>query len=404
MPPTDRRVGRVLSPRVYRLTANPSRTAVEEFWAEAVAAGGPLIEPWDDTMSLVTFLWRGEATETSTGLGVSMPLTRIEGTDLWHGSRLLPTDLRTIYCLRHDGPDGFPTHLGDTGPLHLDPINPRRLHFPRDPQDPDDSLDCWGSILELPDAPADRWARPTPGVTAGSITPAWMRSEALGYELAITLYQPAGTPVGGLPALVFFDGHLAQTVLRVPTILDNLIAAGRIAPVAALLVHNFEATRERELSPLPTLAQYVVDDLLTWAEATYGIGRPGYNVAAGMSYGGLAAVFLGLTRPDMFGGVIAHSGSFWWPAADHGEPGQLIRDAAQTPKSAVRFYLDVGTQETSPVAAGLPSQLEFCQAMHDALRTNGHQVTYAEYSGAHDYLNWRRTVADALEAVLPPYR
>jgi enterochelin esterase-like enzyme len=34
------------------------------------------------------------------------------------------------------------------------------------------------------------------------------------------------------------------------------------------------------------------------------------------------------------------------------------------------------------------------------LLERGYQVTYAEYSGAHDYINWRRTFADGLLAVL----
>ncbi|MDI6102134.1 alpha/beta hydrolase-fold protein [Actinoplanes sp. NEAU-A12] len=393
--------GHVVGPRVSRLMSNPSPAAVEKLWSEAVAAGGPLIDPGDDTTSLVTFLWRGDTAATSVGLGVSLPMTRLPGTDLWHGARLLPTDLRTVYCLRHEGPERFPRHLDGDGPVHVDPINPRRVHFSRDPLDPDDH-DCWGSLLELPGAPEEQWTSPAPGVAAGSLTSARVRSDVLGYELPVTLYRPAGVSAQGLPVVVFFDGHLARTMLRLPTVLDNLIAAGRIPPVAALLVHNVEARREPELRPLPTLARYVVDDLLAWVRATVGAGRPGQDVAGGMSLGGLAATYLGLARPDVFGGVVAHSGSFWWPVPDHGEPGRLIRDAARAPRSPVRFYLDVGVLEFHAMADGMPSQVEFCRAMRDALRANGHHVSYAEYSGAHDYVNWRRTVADGLQAVLAP--
>jgi enterochelin esterase-like enzyme len=38
--------------------------------------------------------------------------------------------------------------------------------------------------------------------------------------------------------------------------------------------------------------------------------------------------------------------------------------------------------------------------MRDALTSRGYEVTYAEYSGAHDYVNWRRTFADGLLALL----
>jgi enterochelin esterase-like enzyme len=397
----DRNDERVLSPRVSRLLANPSPAAVQELWDQAVAAGGPLIEPWDGTTSLVTFLWRGDAAVTSVGWGLSLPLTRVPGTDLWHGAQLLPADLRTLYSLLHEDGPVIPRTTEPAGPVHLDPVNPRRLCFPRDPRDPDDH-DSWGSLLELPGAPGEPWIRPAPGVTAGAITQASVHSGTLGYDLPVTVYRPAGVPAEGLPVLVFFDGYLAREVLHLPTVLDNLIAARRIRPVAALLVHNLDARREAELRPLPALAHYVVDDLLTWMRAGFGAGRPGHDVAGGMSLGGLAATYLGVARPDVFGGVIAHSGSFWWPRPHEGEPGLLIREVARRPPSPVRFYLDVGSLEFHTVADGMRSQVGFCRAMRDALRANGHQVSYTEYSGAHDYVNWRRTVADGLQAVLPP--
>jgi enterochelin esterase family protein len=230
-------------------------------------------------------------------------------------------------------------------------------------------------------------------VTPGTITEHRVRSDTLGYELAVSVYRPAGVPADDLPVLLFFDGHLMRTVLRVPTTLDNLIVAGRIAPMVAVLVHNFDGRRERELSPLPVLEKYAVDELLPWVRATFGAGRKGRNIAAGVSLGGLAATYLGLRRPDEFGRVVAHSGSFWWPRT---EPGRLLREVARAGRSPVRFYLDVGTCETRSVGPGVPNQIEFCRAMRDALLAHGHTVTYAEYSGGHDYLNWRRTFADGL--------
>jgi enterochelin esterase family protein len=40
--------------------------------------------------------------------------------------------------------------------------------------------------------------------------------------------------------------------------------------------------------------------------------------------------------------------------------------------------------------------------MRDVLTAKGYPVTYREYHGGHDYVNWRDNFADALIAVLSP--
>jgi enterochelin esterase-like enzyme len=196
--------------------------------------------------------------------------------------------------------------------------------------------------------------------------------------------------------VLVFDGYLGQTVMAIPTALDNLIAAGRIPPMAALFVRGRDEFRDRDLTPGPALEQMVTAELLPFARQTWNVGTPPGNIAAGMSRGGLAAASLALARPDVFSAAIAHSGSFWWPADS---PGRLIREAARTASPSTRFFLDVGRLETSEGPGGVPSQLSVCRDMRDALTARGCPVTYVEYSGGHDYVNWRHNFPDALIAV-----
>jgi enterochelin esterase-like enzyme len=389
----------VQSPRITRLLADPSPSAVDDFWREVSATGTPLIEPWDDDRVLVTFLWRGEARSTRAWWGVDIPLTRLPGTDIWHGAELLPADLRTIYCLLHDDAEDLPGDPGDDGPSHLDAGNPRRFLFPRDPQDAADH-DQWASVLELPRAPAEQWTAPRPGVRPGPITETAVPGAALGGPRPVAVYRPAGLDTTGLPVLVVFDGFLSRTVLRIPTVLDNLIAAGRIPPVCALFVSNFSAERERELTPAPAIADFVVHELIPWARETLRTStEPGVNMITGASRGGLIAAYLGLCAPEIFGAVVAQSGSFWWPSPGEGRPGWLIREVARRPRADVRFALDVGVRENLPGPGGAPSQIVVNRRMRDALLARGYQVDYAEYTGGHDHLNWRRTFANGLLAV-----
>jgi enterochelin esterase-like enzyme len=389
----------VRSPRIGRLLDDPSPGAVDELWREVAERGSPLIEPWDDGEVLATFLWRGEAETTRAWWGLDVPLVRVPGTDLWYGSEVLPSDLRTVYCLFHDGAETLPAGPSPHGPSHLDRFNRLPFRFPGDPDDPADH-DQWLSVLQCPDAPAERWTTLHPGVTAGQLVHTSMTSEALGGERPLTVYLPAGTPPDDLPVLVAFDGFQARHVLRFHITLDNLIAAGRIPPVTALFVNSHAEERERMLSATPPIAEFVAGELLPWARRTFRVGAEQGNLAAGVSRGGLVAAYVALQAPELFGAAISHSGSFWWPMPAEGEPCRLIREVAQGPVRDVRFYLDVGRREHMTGPGGAPSQIEVNRAMRDTLASRGYAVSYAEYSGAHDYVNWRRTFADGLLAVL----
>jgi enterochelin esterase family protein len=389
------------SPRIARLREDPG--ALEELWREVTAAGTPLIEPWGDDTYLVTFLWRGQAESTSVGWGLELSLTRHAGTDLWYGSQLLPADLRTIYYFRHDEVDGthaLPTDPDGVGLSHIDPHNPHVVKFFGDPEDPTD-FDQWTSLLELPGAPDETWTRPREGVAKGSLLPLSIESAALGEARRVCAYLPAGVPTDGLPVLVVFDGYISRTVLRIPTALDNLIAAGRIPPLVALFVTSPNDRRDDELSPAPSILDFTTRELMPWARQRWRVSAdPKDHVISGSSRGGLAAAYVALRAPDVFGAVISQSGSFWWPSPQEGEPEWLTREYERQPRVDVRFYLEVGDREDIAGPGGAPSQVVVNRRMRDVLRARGYAVTYAEYAGGHDYVNWRRTFADALIAIL----
>ncbi|MBL7259351.1 alpha/beta hydrolase-fold protein [Paractinoplanes lichenicola] len=379
------------SPRLTGLLE--ATTSKDRLWAELTAAGTPLIEPWDDGHSLVTFLWRGEAERVRAWWSIDVPLTRIPGTDIWHGSEVFPATLRTIYSLVQGDTKDLPRSPDDTGPAQLDRDNPLTVHFEADPADPSD-YGCWASELRLPAAPRSPWTKPRPEVPDGRLTSAQLRP-----DVPVTTYFPYGVEPDGLPVLVMFDGYNAQTLLRVPTILDNLIAEGRLQPMAALFVRGRDENRLRDLTPGPAVDD-LIDELMPWAESTFGLGSPyGENLVAGQSRGGLVATHLGLRRPDLFRAVIAQSASFWWPAPAEGEPGKLIRDAERLAHPDVRYYLDVGRMESAPGPSQAPSQLDTVRRMRDTLRERHCQVTYAEYDGGHDYVNWRYLLPEALIAL-----
>jgi enterochelin esterase-like enzyme len=370
---------------------------LEELWSRARRDGGPLVSPVasDGTVE-VTFLWRGEAQETSVAWGLWLPLERQPGTDLWHTTIRLPAAGRTLYFLKHEGAQGLPTDDTGEGAAHVDPLNRHLLHFPADPDDPTDH-DTWASGLDLPAAAEQTWSTPRRDVP--------IEQHTLPGGRRIAVYRPPGEPpAAGLATLVAFDGWLARKVLRIEHTLDNLIAAGLIPPTLALFVGGRDADRDADLAPSSAATtDFVARELVPWARRELGAGSaPARTVVAGQSLGGLMAAHVALSAPDVFGGLISQSGSYWWPAPPAGEPGRLLRDFAERPRADLRIYLEVGDREEHPGPGGTPHLLEMNRRMRDVLTAKGYPVTYREYHGGHDYVNWRDTFADALIAVLSP--
>jgi predicted alpha/beta superfamily hydrolase len=65
-----------------------------------------------------------------------------------------------------------------------------------------------------------------------------------------------------------------------------------------------------------------------------------FTGVGGSSLGGLFALHMGFTRPDVFGRIAAMSPSVWWAG------GQMLREAAALPERLpLRIWLDMGRRE-----------------------------------------------------------
>jgi enterochelin esterase family protein len=78
------------------------------------------------------------------------------------------------------------------------------------------------------------------------------------------------------------------------------------------------------------------------------------------------------------------------------ESGWLAQQYSTLPKLPLKFYLEVGRLEQGfPINMVLENR-----RMRDTLVARGYPVTYSEYSGGHDMICWRGSVADGLIALL----
>jgi enterochelin esterase family protein len=376
---------------------------LSDFWAELEEAGTPLVEPAEDAGSLlVTLVLRVGADEerfvARLGLAGLDPrdrrLRRLEGTDVAYRTYVAPRDLRTIYAFAA-------TDDADTDALLQDPLSKRPYVYPADDEDPNDH-ELRVSLVELPDAPKPAWSLPT-GAPAGTTEVHRLQSTHLDGERRVYVYMPPGygDDGGPYPLLILFDGWAFTRMVSAPTTLDNLIHAGIIPPLIAIMPDSPDSpARRRDLWLYPPFNAFLADEVLPWAKHRWPLtSDASLVVAAGSSLGGLAATYLALERPDLAGCVLSMSGAFQFSPENDPEPVWMGRELARQPRRPIRFWLDAGALER---IAG-PADVSLRAAnrhVRDVLVAKGYQVAYREYPGGHDYFWWIESLAEGLIALL----
>jgi len=375
--------------------------ALADFWQEVQQRGTPLIEPAeaDERVCLVTFI--GRAPDESTSVSVRgqitenddrvEPMTRLPGTDVWHRA----------YRLRREQRGEYRLVIGDKD--QPDPLNPRRHVLPSG----EDSLIANGIVLselELPGAPAQPWIAPRPGVAAGRMEQHRLASRLLGNERLLSVYIPAGyqPAAGPYPLVVLLDRWAYAEGMAAPTTLDNLIAAGALPPVVAVMVSHIDhPTRAREMMGNPAFADFLAQELAPWARQHYAVTQdPARTVIGGVSAGGLASAYTAWRHPEMFGQVLSQSGAFHFAPEGDPEAEWLARQLAESPRQPLTFYIEAGSLEVATDEPHQPSLLLANRHLRDVLHAKGYPVHYSEFCGAHLFGCWRGTFADGLLALI----
>ncbi len=239
---------------------------------------------------------------------------------------------------------------------------------------------------------------PRPGMRAGRVEEFGVASRIYGRERRVWVYTPPGYPASAGTSydfIVAFDGGTYLSDLPLPMILDSLLAAGKSPPFVAVLIDNASsAARLEDLANRARFATFLCDELVPWMRERWQVTRdPHRTIVTGSSAGGLAAAYVALQRPDLFGEVLSQSGAFWRgnEGSNHAPYEWLTSRYAASPRRDIRFFLDVGALETRGAVGGAaPSILEANRHLRDALRAKGYAVTYSEVpGGVHAPSSWR---------------
>ncbi len=413
----------IRSPRLRILNEALGRgeaSALASFWHEMSERGTPLIEPieGDEANCLVTFLWR--ASEPVAGVRVigyvfgrhDNGMRLLPESDVWYRSCVLANDVRVTYQF-HPQTDAQSGQVGGAGrfadSIH-DPLNPRTFVFERDEEDPD-GFELTRSVLEMPNAAPQPLNERGDGVPEGAIELHRLRSEILENERRVWVYTPAGYEAArsmSYDLLLLFDGTgFARSPL--PTILDNLIDAGAIRPLVAIMPCSISQTlRLKELLLHEPFNAFLAEELIPWARESYRLtDDPRQTVVGGASAGGLAAAYAAFEHPELFGNVLSLSGAFVFAPGLmspgwNGEHEWLTRQIATSETKPIRFYLSAGTLEIVSMfdLSGGPALLPGNRHLRTVLALKDYEHWLDEFPGAHDMISWQGVIPEGLPTLL----
>jgi enterochelin esterase-like enzyme len=194
--------------------------------------------------------------------------------------------------------------------------------------------------------------------------------------------------------VVFQDGAGAvrpDGSMRVPVVLDNLIAEGRLAVTVGVFVNPGTVpagkpgavsrnNRSYEYDSLGgRYARFLEEELLP--EALEGLNvttDPRARLAAGVSSGGICAFTLGWERPDLFGLVLSGVGSFTNIRGGFSYPLE-VRKTRNAPKR-LRIWMQEGEADVDNVFGNWPLSH---QELAGALKYAGYEFHFELTGGGH---------------------
>ncbi|WP_394846347.1 hypothetical protein LZC95_02645 [Pendulispora brunnea] len=224
--------------------------------------------------------------------------------------------------------------------------------------------------------------------TRGSVSTRWPEFKSKvhprpdGMGRPIEVYVPPSyeeNPTARFPVIYMMDGQamfsnwvIGTAVLGDALVDDALDAAAETGAIAESIVVGIDSPvlanssdpledRHLELTPTeafdptgsvkksgdgPKFLAMLVDELKRLVDAELRT-RPARETTfiGGGSLGGLMSVYAGVTRGDVFGGIVSLSGSAWW---DDRLAVRMVRDAKTGPKQTLKVYADVGGGEDYP--------------------------------------------------------
>lgn len=219
--------------------------------------------------------------------------------------------------------------------------------------------------------------------------PIRIASGILGYDLQYWVYLP-GIVEQPLPELYLTDGQGYLTAGDMVRILDDEIAAGSIAPVAAIFVDSRDPDqlsndrRNQQFMCNADYGKFFLGELIPEISARWtNAGTSTRRGLSGISFGAINAACFGLMIPGVFQVLIMQS-----PAS-----GKHV--------DAVRQLYEDQPRQPSAIFISHGGRLDNAAAANRFIRTleqKGYPLRIVKNHGRHDWNNWRPLIDDSLRA------
>jgi enterochelin esterase family protein len=342
-----------------------------ELWQRCKREGTPLMEG-----GKAVFVWFGEEAPRLMGDfndwndEQAYEFQPLEEENTWACEIDLPDDAYIEYIFLD----------GDRNRI-VDPLNPRKIS---------NGMGKTNQFFYMPGGRPTRWLLRGREAARGHLSQAVVSAPGMlaGGKRIVHFYQP---PVDEpAPLVVVWDGGDYLRRAKLVNLVEALVSAGRIRPLALAMPENGGPARTMEYSCSETTIGFLLSALLPEARQRLNLLDPDENPGSfgvvGASMGGLMALYTGLRLPGIFGRVLAQSGAYDLEGYDF-ITGFMV-DYGPCPP--VKIWMDAGRFE------GL---LGASRRMHARLEKRGYAVKYHEYNGGHNYTAWRDELPAGLEAL-----
>ncbi len=384
---------------VAEISASPDAQArVDALWDTLVQARSvPFI-----VNDRVIFLYRGDAASVYWHGDFSfwqkpgsIEGERVPNTDLWYGIANFPRDSRTDYQIV----------VNDAQEM-LDPANPSKRN---------DGLDV-NNILTMPAFQITDFTRRGKDVPKGNMTD-WLAfdSKVMGHTVNYAVYTPPNyDALQKLPVLYVTDGErfAPDNIGAMNAVLDNLIAAKRIAPVIAVYVdERTPGTQDNRrvddfLVEPEQFAQFITQELVPAIDTQYHTNASrDARVLVGASFGGVFGTYAALRYPETFGNLAAFSPAYWVIENPNGAGSGASSGAQRMNEFINRAYACGKTDVPCPASpqkifysSGIPGwDVGNLNPRAEALRARGDAIQIFTTPEGHNWGTWSGLTDEMLE-------